>query len=365
MAFYIALTGLGVIAFIVGAVTDKYIKKRGNIGTTIAFIAVMSAMFLLTALRADNIGNDTAEYIKIFYTIKKDGIRYALTGRYEPGYVLLNYIIAVVFGSHRALIIIAALIPYAVFTFFFLRTSKNLPITTVLFFAVLFSFGIGATRQFISVSFVALTYYFIIKERNLQALLFLFIAVSFHYTAVAAAALFVFPYISKGDRRALTLVSATILVLISGALPIVISAIFPDYSHYFDGAYAGTGAIAVSLSLVRSAAFYTVYRLSSQSVSPYIRGAYTERVNNLDFYVTLSPALISVASYSLNLFERVANYFATPVMCILPNSLIRFTSRTRCILSVFIVVCCIAYFFAVLIFRPEWNRIAPYRFFSV
>ena len=68
--------------------------------------------------------------------------------------------------------------------------------------------------------------------------------------------------------------------------------------------------------------------------------------------------------YTINMISRLSNYFLIIMVIEFPNALYKRKVDYSNFIRLMFSIIFIAYFFAELILRPEWNCITPYRFFA-
>ena len=85
--------------------------------------------------------------------------------------------------------------------------------------------------------------------------------------------------------------------------------------------------------------------------------------NNIMLNLLLVASFIQVIGLSFAMLERVAAYFQIFSIDFLPNSLKCIRRKEWYILSLFLVILVsIAYYLIIITYRPDWNKVYPYRF---
>lgn len=113
--------------------------------------ATFLLLWILTAFRSIQIGNDTKTYIYYFNIYSKE-LDFSRT--FEPGYQFLNYVIGKITTDPHKFIIIIATIMYGGVVGFVYRYSKNSAISLCLFFCYFFSVFTSIFRQGIAMIIV-------------------------------------------------------------------------------------------------------------------------------------------------------------------------------------------------------------------
>ena len=109
------------LIFLFSYVGYKYIPNN-----KILCISIFVPLFALAAFRSINVGNDTKEYFRIFQIISnQSSITSALTvSRYEPGYIIYNYLLSRFTDNFQWVLAINAGI-YLTAVLYFLNSSFN------------------------------------------------------------------------------------------------------------------------------------------------------------------------------------------------------------------------------------------------
>ena len=100
----------GILSFILltGIIFDRSVKIKSP---QKKYIMMNFFVFtLLSAFRAENVGNDTNEYIRIFNNIALSGDISNFTWRFEIGYLYLNEFSALLSSNSQIIIIITSII---------------------------------------------------------------------------------------------------------------------------------------------------------------------------------------------------------------------------------------------------------------
>lgn len=325
-----------------------FYKKWCNL---FAFLLLM-LMWILTAFRASNIGNDTNNYINYFENINDTGIinQYQI----EYGFQLLCLFVGVFTKNPQVFLIVCATICYVGVGFYAYRYSKNILVSLILIFTFCFSIFINTLRQDIAMVICLYAYQAIKDKKNLKALIFIVFAITFHKSAAIYLLLLFYKVFSVKIKVNIALSIILVAISISGVLDSFLS-ITNLYSGYVQSQYAGTGWIAVAYYVLQSLFFYWfIYRAYNKN----LKGKKVVLVN------CVLCLFLNLLGFSVNLFTRAAQYFLLPMITEIPNACYdgKVKSKNLWLLSICLVL--LSYFLVTLIVRPEWNNLYPYSFFN-
>lgn len=326
-------------------------KSNKRIST---FLTMTTFLFLwfLTAFRSSNIGNDTSTYIYYFNIFSK-GIDKSRT--FEVGYQYLNYFIGKITNDPHIFIIIIASIMYGGIIYYIYKYSKNSAISLCLFFGYFFSIFTSIFRQGIAMIIVLYGYQKLKEGKKITAALLFIIAMSFHTTAIISFLLFLNIDILKKKWIVLSLTLLCGLISSTGLFNTLFSGFLPRYTHYFESRYTATGWISVSYSLI----IYIIwYMLISKSIN---KNNQEDRLVNINFILLL---LFASFGYSVNLFTRAGEYFLLIAIVEIPNILYRGKVKYYRFWLFGLCTILLIMFIITLIYRPNWNHLYPYEFWS-
>ena len=110
------------------------ITNQKNYEKTGYWLCVLVLM-CLGAFRAETIGNDTHEYLRIFQEIAQDPFRET---RYEAGYVFLNYIVSLFSSDPQSILVVTSCITLFSFGRFIWKYSRSPWLSLFIFWAAHF-----------------------------------------------------------------------------------------------------------------------------------------------------------------------------------------------------------------------------------
>ena len=172
-------------------------------------------LFILLALRHEDVGVDMERYLNHFKSISDDTLGEILKDKtQEQGFWILNKFISIFSTSERFYLVVMAactLIPVAIL---YSKNSENAMLTIAIFivmsnFAIMFT----AIRQAIAVGIVALSYKYVKEKKFWKFLIFIVIAFFFHQSALIALLLYPFYHMNITKMKLLFFVPVLGFVL--------------------------------------------------------------------------------------------------------------------------------------------------------
>lgn len=189
---------------------DRIEEKKNN--TLVVFFTLYG---LLLAFRSPNVGVDTVRYIEIYHVIESTtwGNIAIYFPNSEKGYLLLNKILAIVFGNEQWLLIVVAVLCVVPIAILYYKESKNGLISMALFLVMpLFQMNFSGVRQSLAIAFVLPALYFTRNKSILKFLLTVIVAMLFHRSAIILLVLYPLYYIRLNRKHLVLLIPLGILV---------------------------------------------------------------------------------------------------------------------------------------------------------
>jgi hypothetical protein len=231
------------IGVILGSTFFALLAERSKTTLTFNMLYGLSFFILFFTLALRNMsGIDDDSYIRIFNEVSQEGwiARFKETTM-EPGYLMLNALVALFTDNYIYMQVVSSFIPLALFFYTFkkYRFIISLPmavfmLSTLIYFQIL---SVGLVRMFIAISIVFTAYYFIAKRDTVKYIALILIASMFHYSALFMLILLYFAFKNNLVRRAWKFV---LLVLIITPIAFILVSMFlvplmgPRYAIYGD-----------------------------------------------------------------------------------------------------------------------------------
>ena len=327
-----------------------------------SFVICMMLLLFLAAFRGRTVGNDTHEYIRIFEEINYD---YAWESRYEKGYLLLNILLYKICSNYQIIpIVTSCFILYSIGHFVW-KYSKYPWLSVFIFFTNFFSFVTSGIRQSLAIAVLLWATDFLIRKKYWNFIILCLIAYSFHNSAI----LFLISLLFVKLNASWKLVFIYVIVGVAGSMLFsellnLIFSLFSSYGNYVDGVYfEGEVRLASILyCLVSSVVVFVALRVKKNIG----RIAVFEEdivVDNLLIVFAMSAALIYFLSLKVNLLDRFALYFNIFTIVLIPNVLAMVPKRLRVAAILLTMVFFFTYNASIIMYRPNWSSLYPYRFF--
>lgn len=320
--------------------------------TGVIVILLMGLLCYLTANRSIEIGNDTANYAK-YFLILREGMDFSIS--FEPGFQLYCFLVGRFTDDPHVFFQVSAVLLYGGLTVYILKYSRNPLFSIALVLAFCFSVFVNEARQAFAMVIVMFAYQELKKGRTPLFLALVLLAGSFHKTALIAVCFLASSFMPLSPVLVVPVCLLVAMLSASGLLSGLLELLSGQYAHYFLGKYAASGWVAISFYVVRS---LVVYLLVYKALDPTAKNS---KYILMNFSVLL---FLNCCGYSVNLFARLAEYFAFIAVSELPNSLTGGRLKNEKAWSAAIIIVLLAYFITVLVLRPEWNHLYPYAFWE-
>lgn len=248
--------------------------------------------------------------------IVNDAVAYemwAATGYYgnsEIGWIYLSKVLWAIWPTGKCLLLGVTSISLLSFARFFLKYSKSLPLSYLIYIALgLWGFTFYIFRQSIAIAIILFAYDAIIEKRPLKFALIVGAATLFHQTS--AAFILAYPLLSmKRDRALRVIIELAIIVtftLLSEQILTILLSVFRNGAIYsLSDEVEGFGYFL--MLLVSTVFMYIIDRPGRDS----------------EFQKGVELATVfQTASFRFPLFVRLVNYYSLSLSIALPNSLAR------------------------------------------
>lgn len=356
-----------IFVFIIIITVLTYRKKPTKKTTAISFLLLFILFFTFAAFRDFSVGNDTQEYKRIFDEVSKTtSINAAISStRYEPGYIVYNYIISRFTDNFQIVLIFNSAIYIFASLWFIRKYSNSFNKAALLFFTFgLYYITMNIARQCIAISLFLFAVPYLTNKKYFKYILLISLATLFHSTSIILMALIVIPEIHFEKRKDIIkwgIIAIIILVIINYVINYAVS-YFPYIYHYYANSIYGKGGTRIA-----SIAFSAIRLLGVLILLIINRGKLKETDNN---NITLNKMLfldcvISIASVGFNLYDRIEKYMCLGYIVAITNyieSIEKPTNKT--IAYIIMVVVTFGYLTLSLVYRPEWSGIFPYSFYT-
>ena len=335
-------------------------------------------LFILMGFKDSSVGNDTPNYIELFYRLKRMSSVIDPKSRFEKGYQVYNKLIGHFFDDYQVLFIITAAICIGCILYGVNKNSRNWMYSLFLFIGFRFYyFFLSGLRQSIAVSIIFVAYTFLKKKKMIPYIALIILATTFHFSA------FIFILAWPLSKMKVNQKSITKLLGGIGIIYVFFTPLFnwalSKLPAYYSGYLLTDATSTNNLTDFIGAIIPCVFLMFSYSIN------YVKRTNYMNaelikeygieecslcnsnpdmqiFFMLVAGGLSLVATRA-SILDRFVQYYWIFSICTIPNMLFSIKDdRKRAGWFLLISAFVMAYNVVLLVFRPEWNTIVPYRF---
>lgn len=326
-------------------------------------------VFLVSALRDETVGLDTANYILGFNILKSgaSNVFYSWTANsWEPLWRALNSAIGFFTSDPQWLLVITSLIIYigiGIFIYYNCDNNESAfwPVFFFITLAVLYPMSMYLLRQFCALIFIANIHTVLkrgrTKKRVLFSIVLLIAGILFHYSAIIGILIFVVEMLPKITKKHLLIVFILSLSpnIIFPLLKTIVIRFIPIYAHYFTiQAYQGEEIRAYSFLMI-------IMRVICCIVVLYYTNFDREEnrvLVNMCFYSNIAIFFTLMLMETI-MAQRLGNYFEFFIILFIPQIVKNFRNQSILYLIIFVV----SWAFFIFELSTGARAIVPYHFF--
>lgn len=343
------------------------------------------ALWLLVALRAPSVGNDTNTYCLEFQAQNGYSNFFAPNARFEYGYVLLCRFIGLFTRNNQIMLAIFAaltMVPVAITLY---RYSPRLNISIAIFcFGGLYLSSFSAIRLALCSSILLMAIKPLIERKPIQFILWILLGALFHNIGFFFLVLYPLSLLkfNKNTMLVFVILGAS-LVVVFPLLQSIALKLFPQYSYYFlnDDTLSGIFGVMFNL-LIYYILMFLFFIVSDNYFKIVIKARlqkngfvyYKMPINNYAhqdiwtgkiFMLIFSVGLaLQPLVFRFNLIDRIANLYFNIIIIMVPFFGEKIKSKNmRGTFYLFSIAILIAKTTIILLLRPEWLNVLPYRLF--
>ena len=340
--------------------------SAGRRGSPVILVVAFVAFVAFSSMRAVSVGNDTAEYHRVFKAIAAtDSFQEAFTvSRFEYGYVLLNYLVSRITDSFNILLFIISVFVYGSAVLFIKRYAASYSL------AVLFAFGMSAfydftlfTRQSVAVAIFLLAVPALMERKLLRYVLLIVLASQFHLSALLLLIVYLVSAMrlsTFGDWIKWGALIGTSMLSLSWVMN-SLAASSAYYGHYLHSDYADGGVRSATVLLI----VVRIFLMLLASTCGWNAAAESDPSGSTRNLLALAVANVAMVTVSLgfNLVDRLEMYLTLPFVVGLVNLTVQGRRPERSYVSALLIVIAFAATTIFFLYRPEWYHLFPYRTF--
>lgn len=355
-----------VLAWLMGAFRPMQQKRKSGY-LLLAFLPLA----IMVMFHGENVGYDTPIYLQLFDSIKKMSLEEILqNGRFETGYLLLNYFLTRIFSDGQSVMIVEGAIVCLSCARWINKWSRAPGLLICLMVETLwFDHWMSLLRQSLAVAILLFSYDAIVEKKPLRFLVEVILAAQFH--AVAYAFLVAYPTVwwfrterkeshKKSWKFEYLMLSGAIgvTILFQPALRLVLR-IFPKYQYYLDGAYIdGKPRLAVFLNIMVYSVMLLVPRLVKNRRPEPEKDAHARTL----YRMSLINSVLFVAANQATVMTRIAYSFSIFAMMDSAEQVAQLKNgKNREILTVVMLILFALYGVIATVYRtPAWQKTYPF-----
>jgi hypothetical protein len=342
------------IIFIVGFIFYEY-WNSSNLSRKIYLFSSITILFVISGIRGESVGTDTANYLRGFRGIRNAHFNEMFEiERWETGYVLLNKLSSYISDNDQVILFVTSVLALIGVGYFIYKNSNNVVFSLYLFVSLyLYFFSFNGIRQAIAISIIVSGFH-LIRERSLfKYLIIVLIASFFHVTAILMLGIY-FVYGIRINKRNTSIILIFFFLLYFLLEPIINTILMniTSLSYLADKQlFEGSGLLfpLISLSVLALLLFVRL----------------TEEPNKYFDYLILMVLFsffVSIISLQVSLILRINYYLMIFYIIAIPYALrlVR-DKKLRIILTYFSIVITLTYLIIRMI--EGWHGIQPYLIF--
>lgn len=304
------------------------LKKQDK---SIIYLSIIFIQFTLLAWQKDfSVGQDTLMYCRGFDYISSESFKDILLDKWEPGYVISNWIIGNLgFDFHTYLLIVSGFIYYSVCRFIF-RYSQYPWLSVAIFVAFGYYFGsLHILRQYIAIAIILYSYDCILNRKFASYLALVLLAASFHTSAIVFLPTY-FLY-GKSIRPTMMIVLFSLslaIALIAGDVLLNMFVMNDRYQDAYvsdkDGAGSGYGML-LFMTLIFSCALL-------------LKPKYLNKHESIFYWIFFISLCMQPLSITVSMVSRAILYWSLSLLVLLPMIIHNIKSQNLRFISFIIVL---------------------------
>lgn len=351
------------VVFLVYLILLKVIFYNKNPKKTLIFLSMLP-LFILSAFRSLNVGNDTLNYYKAYWRSFYESSILNSSIRFETGYIALMKFVQYFHYDYIVLQILVALIIFVSVSLFLKAYSNNIIFSIYIFMTLnLFFQTMNISRQFIAISILVLSIKYVLNRNFVKFISMVFVASLFHSTAFIFIVIYPLNTINfaKVNKFFLFSVIPLITIFFDYFLNIYIK-YFPKYEGYLSSDYFqsdGNLAIYLNLIIYISIAIYAYVINKKYKPLRTISG-----FESLAFKVSILIVVLGILGLKTTLVPRLIIYFSIFYIIYIPMLINRIDNKyIKVINTLLICTLLLLYFITIAYLRPNWTGVIPYEFY--
>lgn len=338
-------------------------KSKNENKQKIYLIIIGILLILVSGLRDKNIGVDTASYVNFFQNVSNLDNSQLNSIYYEKGFILFNKFLVLFSNHYSILLVISTLIIIIPILLFIKENSNSIWMSVYLFVTLTFYYNsMNIMRQYIAIGLILLSYSYVKKRKIIPFVFLVFLSASFHTTALVFLIVYFIPLIKLSYRKLNYLILFTLIIYLF--FPYFLKVffnyfrIYTGYIYYLDSMNFGDILKFLIMFLILLFGIYFKYPNFQANKSTFIND------ENLQTIIIIIGTIFSFLAIRMSILSRITDYFFIFSIIYIPNVLKTIINpKLKLFVTYFVIIICLIYNFAILIYRPEWFNVTPYNFY--
>lgn len=302
-----AVYTLAILAMWWGGTVTEISQKGKRLRFQIYLIVICVLWMLIASFRAPIIGVDTIHYLNAFHGFNNP--------HFEPGYSLLNNVLAFLGINDEMFLFVVSAIIYAPVFISINRYSESPWLSVMAFFSLqFFGLSLSAIRQMIAVSILTFGIKYIIERKFRNWLLVCLAAFSVHYSAICVMPLYFAPSIKLGKKIWLNFLVLELLFFMSSDYLVRFLNYIPEFMSYY-AVYFKTSHLTGNMS------DYIILGLLNIIIALFFRRAKgnVPEIVRISICSIMIACIVLIISFSTgNIIKRVNIYYLFYIVYFLP-----------------------------------------------
>ncbi len=331
-------------------------------------------LFFLTAFRSLAVGNDTYTYFYGYSRLDQyqSLLDYLSKTRYEPGYAVLCY------GCYKAGLsyygmqtIISAFI-FLSFYRFIKKYSPHYLFSCFIFLTLRYAISaMNVVRMLIAVAILLFAVDKLKERKPFQFAAIVIMAALFHASAIVFIVFYPLARIKLSRALIIAVLGgAGVVLLFERPLFIFITRLIGRYEGYLQSVFFNYNKnIAIYLTLLIHTLLFVfllyTYKNDEDPVMNKRRSCIVKNVSmrEISLMAGLLVLAIDIIGLRNTIMSRIEAYFGILYIVSIPLAFTDLEKKNKAILRTALIIALVLQFYVVMILRPNWNGVTPYRFF--
>lgn len=360
-----------IVALVSGAFSEMKPKRKAGY----LFFALMP-LAIMTMFRADSVGNDTLEYVRLFDSVKYLSLERILDStRYEKGYLLLNFLLSKVSKNSRVVLVTVGAFSYFSLARWLNKWSKTPGMMVCLLVEMLYiDSWMSTIRQTVAFFIVLFAFDYLVQHKLWRFLITTLFAAQFHNAAYIFLMTWPMVYwfapkcldhlyskIQEKRFRKSAIIGGVLVLLCFKSILNYLVQLFPVYSYYISGEYMdGNSRLAVILKVVVYGLMICVPLVlstksrKSDNATACRMAIHRFALINIILWILANKATIIVRLTDVFAFFALSDY----VECV--ND-IDYSRNRECLIALSVVAFAAYGLLITLLKTPEWQTTYPFK----